>query len=220
MFIIRTIAKLFKSPSLWEGLGVCLLVLFSSCSEEDAEATEFDNWKARNEVFFASLADSLSANPAQWQRILTYSLTPDDSRSSNDYIYAKKVVNGTGTECPAYTDSVRVAYRGRLIPSANYPDGYVFDETATGTFSTATAYTVKTVVSSNVDGYATALQHMHKGDTWRIYIPYPLGYGETDQTSGSVVIIPAYSVLVFDLALIDFCHAGETMPAWSSRISK
>lgn len=219
MFIIRTIAKLFKNPYLIrEGfLGMGLLALFTACSEEDAESTEFDNWKARNELFFASLADSLDANPMQWQRMLCYSLNADTPHDNDCYVYVKKLVNGAGTESPAYTDSVRMAYRGRLIPSASYPEGYVFDETASGTFSTATAYTVKTVVSGNVDGYATALQRMHKGDTWRVYIPYNLGYGEQDVTSNSVVIVPAYSVLVFDIALIDYCHAGETMPAWSSR---
>ena len=40
---------------------------------------------------------------------------------------------------------------------------------------------------------------MHRGDYWRIYIPYQLGYGGTARSS-----IPAYSTLVFDLRLEDF----------------
>jgi len=40
---------------------------------------------------------------------------------------------------------------------------------------------------------------MHKGDHWRVTIPYQLAYGET--ASG---VIPAYSTLVFDIWLTDF----------------
>ena len=48
-------------------------------------------------------------------------------------------------------------------------------------------------------GFVTALLHMHSGDRWRVYIPYQLGYNTTEKTG-----IPAYSTLIFDLALIDF----------------
>ena len=61
-----------------------------------------------------------------------------------------------------------------------------------------------------LDGYATVLQHMHRDDYWRIYIPYQLGYGETDNGS-----VPAYSVLIFDLTLIDFSPVGTVMRPWS-----
>jgi FKBP-type peptidyl-prolyl cis-trans isomerase FklB len=206
---------------MWMLAGAAFFILhssfFISCSEEEAESYEFENWKERNDAFFASLADSLEANPTQWERILSYSLNTDREHASDCYIYVKKLVNGEGTESPAYTDSVRAAYRGRLIPSATYPEGYVFDETAYGAFSTSTAYSLKSLVSNYVDGYSTALQHMHKGDTWRVYIPYNLGYGDKDITGVSSLSVPAYSVIIFDVALIDFCHAGETMPAWSSR---
>ncbi len=191
-----------------------LLVLFSSCSEEETEPTEWDNWQQRNEVFFASLADSLDANPMQWQRILNYSLNASDVHDTDDYIYVKKLKENSGTDSPAYTDSVRVMYRGRLIPSATYPEGYVFDETAYGTFSVATGYSTKVLVSRMIDGYATALQNMHRGDHWLVYIPSELGYGSDGNSSGS---IPGHSVLVFDIVLIDFSPAGTGMPSWNSR---
>ena len=50
-----------------------------------------------------------------------------------------------------------------------------------------------------VDGFATALQHMRRGDHWMVYIPYQLGYGSQSQTG-----VPAYSTLIFDLRLVDF----------------
>ena len=67
--------------------------------------------------------------------------------------------------------------------------------------------------STMISGFSTALQHMRRGDHWRVYIPTELAYGET----GSGTAIPPYSLLIFEMTLIDFSPAGETMPVWSAR---
>jgi FKBP-type peptidyl-prolyl cis-trans isomerase FklB len=54
-------------------------------------------------------------------------------------------------------------------------------------------------VDAVLEGFATALQHMHRGDHWRVTIPYQLGYGTSDYNS-----IPGYSTLIFDIRLVDF----------------
>ena len=184
------------------------LVGLSSCSEEASEEEEYANWKERNEQFLASLVnDSLKQH--NWQRIKLFSLDPTTEGAASDYIYVKKISYGNGTETPIYTDSVRVVYQGRIIPSKSYPKGFVFDGTVFGDYSVKTAYTTRQLVSNTILGYATALQNMHKGDYWRVYIPSELGYG----TSGYSTI-PGYSVLVFDLTLLDFSPVGETMKPW------
>lgn len=201
----------------WKGVLFSLLFLSFTlaCSEEDATEDEYANWQQRNEVYFASLQDSLERNPAQWQRIKNYSF--DDAveavEPSSDYIYVKVISSGTETDSPAYTDSVRVIYQGRLIPTTSYPEGLVFDGTVYGEFTPATSATSKQLVSRMIEGYATALQHMHRGDYWRVYIPSDLGYGST----GSGSTIPGYSTIIFDLMLIDFAPMGEALPVWSSR---
>ena len=101
-------------------------------------------------------------------------------------------------------------YQGRLIPSKSYAEGMVFDGTAQGTYDVKTNAAVKFVVSGLTTGFATALQYMHKGDTWRIYVPSDLGYGDAGNST-----IPGHSVLIFDITLIGFCHAGESLPEWS-----
>ena len=182
--------------------------LFTSCSEEASEEEEYANWKERNEQFLASLVnDSLKQH--NWQRIKLFSLDPTTEGAASDYIYVKKIAYGEGTKTPIYTDSVRVVYQGRIIPSKSYPKGFVFDGTVFGEYSVKTAYTTRQLVSNTILGYATALQNMHKGDYWRVYIPSELGYG----TSGYSTI-PGYSVLVFDLTLLDFSPVGETMKPW------
>ena len=191
---------------------------FISCSEEETETSEWDNWQERNETYFASLPDLLSQDSAPWMRIKSYSLDPATEGKPTDYVYAKIIEQGSETECPAYTDSVRVVYQGRLIPTNTYPEGSVFSSTVSGNFSVATASTSRMLVSKLVEGMATALQHMHRGDYWRIYIPHELGYDEQSQTSSSgSVTIPAYSTLIFDVLLVDFAPTGETLPSWSSR---
>ena len=48
-----------------------------------------------------------------------------------------------------------------------------------------------------IDGWQIALQQMHVGDHWMVYIPYAVGYGT--RTSGP---IPAFSTLVFEVKLL------------------
>jgi len=190
------------------------LLFPTSCSESEGDEGEFSNWQQRNEVYFASLADSLRANPAKWLRLKSYTLDETSEGKQTDYIYAKIITAGEGTDSPMFTDSVRVSYQGRLIPSGTYPEGYVFDGTVYGRYNQATNATARQSLLSMIDGYATALLHMHRGDHWRVYIPSELAYGDSGNSSGS---IPGYSVVIFDLTLIDFSSAGQTMPVWSAR---
>jgi FKBP-type peptidyl-prolyl cis-trans isomerase FklB len=66
-----------------------------------------------------------------------------------------------------------------------------------------------TTTSLFSEGFCTALQHMKKGDHWLVYIPYQLAYGETGSSS-----IPGYSTLVFEIAIADIWHPGESRPAF------
>ena len=197
-------------------LSLILGVSFVSCSEE-AEVGEFEgNWEERNVNYLDSIATVARATQGnaegQWKVIQSYHLSKDFTSTDNqDYVYAKIIKNGSGEISPIYSDSVSVSYRGRLIPTVSYKDGYVFDQSYTGdlyTFdSTTKSYVlnednikimVPSVFSASgvIVGWTTALQQMHVGDIWRVYIPQNLGYGSTAESS-----IPAYSTLVFDVYL-------------------
>ena len=199
---------------LWLAALLLPLGAATACSESDDEEAvqEFANWQNRNNAFFATLEDSLSHNAAAWKKLKTYTKDENTAGVNTDYIYVKVIEAGSSDASPLYSDSVRIAYRGRLIPSITYPQGYVFDQTFVGDYNIKTTAVYDGVVSSFVDGFTTALQHMHRGDWWRVYIPYTLGYGVS--TSGS---IPGYSVLVFDLVLIDFVSGKGAFAPWSSR---
>ena len=189
-----------------------LLGMVSSCSEDDSTTDEFANWQERN----TATTEQWAAN-SSLKKIRVYTQDEATAGRISDYIYVQVLETGDGTESPLYTDTVRVAYRGRLIPTTNYASGYVFDETYLGDFSWHTAGMSTMSIGGGstgvVSGFATALMNMHKGDSWRVYIPYQLGYNTSSQGS-----VTAYSNLIFDIALLDFWHQGDPHPAFRARI--
>ena len=194
-------------------LAVALFAVFglASCSEEDDTVEEFPNWQARNDAFFNSLTDSvlnlLELNPARtdWKRIKSWSKSDSIEGSNSDYIIVNVIEEGDpASATPLYTDTVTVHYLGRLLPSVSYPYGYVFAQSYYGNYYDDVSKPLQMAIGNSggnmlVDGFATALQHMRRGDHWMVYIPYQLGYGSRSQTG-----VPAYSTLIFDLRLVDF----------------
>lgn len=201
----------------WKWLHVVFMLPFfhffiflTSCSEDSGAEDEYANWQARNDEMIDKWASS-----SAYRKILSYSKESSSTTLTNsDYIYVEVLEEGSGTECPLFTDTVRVAYRGRLIPSMSYPDGYVFDQTYLGEFSWTTAGVAdfSPGTSGLRNGFSTALQNMHVGDHWRVHFSYSLGYGSTASSD-----IPAYSDLIFDIAVFDIWHLGESRPAFKAR---
>ena len=180
-----------------------------SCSESEDEVTnEYANWQTRNEAYIADIAKKC-------QRVKVFTKDQQAEGPVSDYVYYEVLEQGEGGESPYYSDTVRISYRGRLIPTTSYPEGFVFDQTYTGQFSWQTTGVSTSLTNGFVDGFTTILQHMHRGDRWRVYIPYQLGYNTTKKDN-----IPVYSTLIFDIALIDFTHPSYSLPRWSSRQAK
>ena len=118
-------------------------LLLTSCSEDDGTTDEYADWQSRNETFFAERYATAKANSdGTWRTYLNWTLDgqqpyPSGKGSitykSTDYIAVQVLKSGTGTESPLITDSVRVHYRGRLIPTTSHSEGYVFDQSYKGT---------------------------------------------------------------------------------------
>lgn len=100
-------------------------------------------------------------------------------------IYYKVLETGTGTVSPTVRSIVTVHYKGSLI------NGRVFDNSYERSCPEAFR------LSDVIDGWQLALQRMHVGDKWIIYIPYTMGYG--NRASGP---IPAFSTLIFEVELL------------------
>lgn len=179
-------------------VGLSLLA-FASCSENDDTVEEFPDWKNKNEQYFEAAYQSHNYDYA----LRKYSLSEEAPSSASDYVLVDVLGSGDANEpaSPYLNDSVEVHYSGRLIPSTTYTAGYEFDKSYLEPFDEDTAVPSKFIVNGVVTGFGTALQKMHRGDHWRVTIPYQLGYGAVDMTSGG---IPAYSTLIFEIRLVDF----------------
>lgn len=189
---MKSIRRLFT-------LTLSVLFGLTSC-EESVEVGEFDNWQQRNTLFIDSIAQVARENAFDdWKIILAEGLDDSKQWGNECYVYCQVLEDGYGTAHPLFTDSVLVNYSGRLIPSATYPAGYRFDSSYSGDFNPSFNVPVGMTLSGTVPGFYTAVQNMVDGDTWKVYIPYQLGYGER-ATSG----IPAYSTLIFDINLVSF----------------
>lgn len=189
------------------------MVLMASCSETDESKKDFENWRARNDAYFEELyqkaTDSINAGKTNWKIIKPSGKDQTVPGLHTEYIVVEVLKSSSNTKSPEYTDSVRVHYRGNLMPSESYADGYQFDSSWVGEYNTSTMIPKNFAVFGMVDGFCTALQNMHIGDRWLVHIPYQLGYEARDMGN-----IPPYSTLNFDITLHSFCKPGMAMPVF------
>ena len=207
-----------KSKQILRLLSLCIMsyalcMASVSCSKNEEEAGEYDNWQARNQAYVDSIANLAKQGLNGWTRarVYYYSQPYADSHPDNNniYVYMQKISSGGGIVCPIYSDTVRVQYRGRLIPSKSYPYGNVFGqsfwEDKIEEIHENTAVPTLLAVEENVPGFCQALQNMYEGDVYHIVIPYAVGYGSNSTVSS----IPNYSTLIFDTKLVKLYKRGE-----------
>lgn len=100
----------------------------------------------------------------------------------DDGIILQRLIEGSG-ELPAPGSTVKVLYAGRLS------DGTVFDETDAP---------IDLPLNRLIPGLAKAIEKMHFGGTYRVFIPPKMGYGP----EAVMDVIPANSALDFTLDLL------------------
>jgi len=89
---------------------------------------------------------------------------------------------------PTLTDTVKCNYRGTLINGTEFDSSAKQGEPAT--------FPVNRVIP----GWTEALQKMHVGDKWQLFIPAKLAYGNNPPPGAP---IEAGSMLVFDIELLE-----------------
>lgn len=108
-----------------------------------------------------------------------------------------EVVKAAEGRQPNENDVVTVHYEGSLT------DGTVFDS------SIKRGSPIDLPVGGVIPGWVEGLQLMHVGEKYKLYIPSELAYGEQSPSP----LIPANSVLVFDLELLDIKGDEAEQPA-------
>ncbi len=99
-------------------------------------------------------------------------------------ILYKVIATGNGSNSPTARSIVTVHYTGRTI------DGKTFDTSVGGT-------PLAIRLCDLIEGWIIALQQMHVGDHWELYIPAEMGYGKFSQPG-----IPGGSTLIFEIELL------------------
>lgn len=105
--------------------------------------------------------------------------------------YYKITQAGTGKAIVNLCSVVTVNYAGRLT------NGTYFDPTTPGTTSSA-SFQLGQVIA----GWQKGLPLISSGGKITLYIPPSLGYGAVDVKNNGVVVIPANSILIFDIELV------------------
>jgi len=204
------------------------MLAFVACTDSEEEDPR-PNWEARNAQWFSEVyetaAKAIAEAKAQypnsndweqncdWRIYKTLLKSQDVQGSPTDYIVCKINERGNGDWSPAYTDSVRLYYRGWIMDD-NYPTSKdnmtVFSQTYYGeTLDVNTAAPIAMPVTSTVEGFMTAVQYMVKGDDWMVYIPQQLAYKELASDA-----IPAYSTLLYHLRIELVHKSGTGISEW------
>lgn len=97
----------------------------------------------------------------------------------------KVLASGDGAQ-PKATDTVTTHYKGTLIDGREFDSSYKRDKPA--------SFPVKGVIK----GWTEALQLMHVGDKWQLFVPSELAYGATKRSE----LIEANSTLIFEIELL------------------
>ncbi|PXW69504.1 FKBP-type peptidyl-prolyl isomerase-like protein [Blastomonas natatoria] len=106
----------------------------------------------------------------------------------------KELVKGSGPS-PTDADVTLINYQGTLM------DGTPFDANQR----------VPMPVAGSIPGFSEGLKRMQRGGKYRLWIPPELGYGAEEKTNPQTgqVVIPANSLLVFDVDLVEFIPEAQ-----------
>lgn len=153
----------------------------------------FDEAKRIVNEYFAKLEAEIQAEAAKQGEVnrkngeafLSENAKREGIKVTESGLQYEVLVSGKG-DSPKASDNVEVHYTGKLI------DGTVFDS------SVERGVPASFGVTQVIPGWVEALQLMHEGDKWRLYIPSDLAYGP----NGAGGVIGPNMTLIFDVELL------------------
>lgn len=153
----------------------------------------FDEAKRIVNEYFAKLEAEMQAEAAKQGEVnrkngeafLSENAKREGIKVTESGLQYEVLESGKG-DSPKASDNVEVHYTGKLI------DGTVFDS------SVERGVPASFGVTQVIPGWVEALQLMHEGDKWRLYIPSDLAYGP----NGAGDVIGPNMTLIFDVELL------------------
>lgn len=168
---------------------LCLLAV-TACDKDDDDVEVDEVWKLQNEEAFQAIA----SDPAY---------TELKSLGNDGSIYYKVLKEGDGTTPIFFTDTVSCYYTGKFV------DGKVFNSFEPP-YQSPVEFGVSTATGI-IEGWSLALQYMHIGDRWEVWIPQQLAYGRGGNYQNNVQVIAPYSTLHFEIEVVEIINGGEVI---------
>ncbi len=154
-------------------------------SEEDRTQAKTTFQTQIREAMMKEQAAAGDKNIAEGKAFLEENAKKSGVVTTESGLQYKIITSGDGKQ-PKDSDTVTTHYKGTLI------DGREFDSSYKR--NTPASFPVKGVIK----GWTEALQLMHVGDKWQLFIPSDLAYGPTKRSE----LIEANSTLLFELELL------------------
>ena len=201
---------------------LCLTTCLFSCDEVE-EVSRYADWQPRNQAFVDSI-HALAAKDGNLvlqgsdktekgvqvediaDNVMFALETTASTTEAKQYVYCKKIKTQNSGKRPNLTDVVSAYYYGTNILGDSFDGNFkgysstdrgMLDKDDTDKAPTAFDSPAEFGVNAVIAGWTTALQYMHEGERWMLYVPYQSAYGTSDQSDD----IPAYSALTFDVQL-------------------
>jgi FKBP-type peptidyl-prolyl cis-trans isomerase len=154
-------------------------------SEEDRLQAKTSFQTELRDALVKKQADEAEKNLAEGKAFLEENAKKPGVITTDSGLQYKILTTGEGKQ-PKDSDTVTTHYKGTLIDGREFDSSYKRDKPA--------SFPVKGVIK----GWTEALQLMHVGDKWQLFIPSELAYGATKRSE----LIQANSTLVFELELL------------------
>jgi len=165
---------------------------------EDEMKTVFEAYRQKQVEKRKAIADK---NLADGKAFLDENAKKPGVKTTASGLQYLVVAEGKG-DMPKAADTVKTHYRGTLLDGTEFDSSYARNEP------------IEFPVNGVIAGWTEALQMMHAGDKWKLFIPSELAYGER----GAGGDIGPNSTLVFDIELLEVIKAQEA-PAGDGTIS-
>jgi FKBP-type peptidyl-prolyl cis-trans isomerase FklB len=152
------------------------------------QAKQAETMKAQQEQRKAEMAPLIEKNKREQAQFLHDNQSKEGVKTTASGLQYKVLVAGPGSgPTPKDTSKVRVHYKGTLIDGKEFDNSYKRNQPA------------EFPLNQVIKGWTEALQLMHVGDKYELYIPYELAYGE----EGRGETIPPASLLIFEVELLN-----------------
>lgn len=164
-----------------------IAIALAACNEDEDSLDNYVEWLEANNNWLNEQANLRNQDGSPYYTKLT------SEWNSNAYVlihYFNDRKLTEGNLSPLYTSTIAVKYAGRLYDNTPFDSSYK---------QTDSLYVAQ--LSDNISGWWIALSDMRVGDSATVVIPAAQAYGTASMGS-----VPPFSVLQFDIKLVDIPH--------------